>query len=172
MFSNTIWDSTIWKAKIQYAPAASKIKFKIMKNSALLDLTLNSKSCFISNDLQISLTSGGYQSHNRDWMSNYHVGDVVFLPKTPQLAKAQMLRRIWRNPLGPELSLPKFAMFLLGLYPGRTRIAPHRRHSTFSTPPPSPNPNVFSITRKSWNPSQHSTRPSSGDCFDISRSPF
>ena len=54
----------------------------------------------------------------------------------------------------------------------RTRISPHRRHSSFSTPPASPNPNDFSITRKSWNPSQHSNWPSSGDCFDISRSPL
>jgi uncharacterized protein len=33
-----------------------------------------------------------------------------------------VLRKIWRNPLGPESSLPRFAMFLLGLYVGRRRI--------------------------------------------------
>jgi uncharacterized protein len=33
-----------------------------------------------------------------------------------------MLRKIWRNPLGPESSFAVFAMFLLGLYVGRRRI--------------------------------------------------
>jgi uncharacterized protein len=44
------------------------------------------------------------------------VGDVI-AENVPM-----MLRRIWRNPLGPESSLPIFAMFLLGLYTGRSRI--------------------------------------------------
>ncbi len=34
----------------------------------------------------------------------------------------EMLRIIWKNPLGPESSIAVFAMFLLGLYVGRRRI--------------------------------------------------
>jgi uncharacterized protein len=33
-----------------------------------------------------------------------------------------VLQKIWRNPLGPESSLARFAMLLLGLYVGRRRI--------------------------------------------------
>lgn len=44
------------------------------------------------------------------------VGDVI-----KENAPA-VLRTIWKNPLGPESSLPRFAMFLLGLYVGRRRI--------------------------------------------------
>ena len=40
----------------------------------------------------------------------------------------------------------------LGVHPGRIMTIPHRRHSTFSVPPPAPKPNVLSITRISCRP--------------------
>ena len=46
-------------------------------------------------------------------------------------------------------------------HPWRVILRPHRRHSTFSTAAPARNSNALLITRKSWNPSQHRSWPSS-----------
>jgi hypothetical protein len=51
--------------------------------------------------------------------------------------------------------------------PRRVMLTPHRRHLTFSTLVPAPNPNGFSIRRKSWNPNQQRRRPTKGGSFGI-----